>query len=728
MNASWTLIKTEGPTPGKRYGHSMNYLKPYIVIFGGYAGCEPVNDTWVLMIEQIPFKWQKIDFKNELPLPRVYHTCSLCSTGKAAGMLVLFGGRAKDQNTLSDTWGLRKHRDGSWDWIKAPYSGDVMPTPRFQHSSTFIGSINIIAGGRGGDVGDPFPIDAYDTNSSTWKKIIPLPRFRHTAWIVDNGLCVFGGFENSMPTKPVNNMMCLDLSGYVPKAELENTETTGGVLKIKSDSDSQVIAKKENQPHLLAETKIISNSMKDLGKQSEREKNTVDKIIAKELEKEVKSNRSRGGKEDPRSKSLDDRRIFKMSPRVLVAMSYGPEVPPSLQRMVKSLSVSNLQEESKRLVPTNRVVFGPTVDEITEIDHKKESIAQMFINHLLRPKDWSVNQLDRQFIFKKEDILLLTHECSAIVKNQPSVLKVKVPVKVFGDIHGQYQDLMRFFDLWRGPTESAQGGDIESYDYLFLGDYVDRGAHSLETICLLMALKVKYPNQIHLLRGNHEDGAINRVFGFAEECEERLDDDIDDSYSVFKAINSFFEWLPLAGVIEDRILCLHGGIGSTLKTISDLEKLQRPVQVVHEVENIFQQLLIDVLWSDPTDNDQEMGIQNDAARDPNGTGYIVRYGPDRVEEFLKKNDLMMIIRGHECVMDGIERFAKGQLITVFSATDYCGKHKNAGAALFVQKNYEIVPKLIFPLDTSKQSSWIETDKRPQTPPGWKSNSNDQSFG
>ena len=112
-------------------------------------------------------------------------------------------------------------------------------------------------------------------------------------------------------------------------------------------------------------------------------------------------------------------------------------------------------------------------------------------------------------------MIALADECLRILMEQPMVLRVDAPIKVFGDIHGQYSDLMRFFDLWGIPND---GGDIESYDYLFLGDYVDRGAHSLETIFLLMALKVKFPEKIHLLRGNHEDKWINNAFGFAEEC------------------------------------------------------------------------------------------------------------------------------------------------------------------------------------------------------------------
>lgn len=185
------------------------------------------------------------------------------------------------------------------------------------------------------------------------------------------------------------------------------------------------------------------------------------------------------------------------------------------------------------------------------------------------------------------------------------VLRVDAPIKVFGDIHGQYQDLMRFFDLWGIPNDN---GDIESYDYLFLGDYVDRGNHSLETICLLMSLKVKFPEKIHLLRGNHEDKWINNAFGFAEECSNRLGEDPAEPDSVFNKINDLFDWLPLAAIIEDKIICLHGGIGSTLVSVEQVEMIQRPLEVIHEVSTPEQQLVVDILWSDPTDNDSELGI------------------------------------------------------------------------------------------------------------------------
>lgn len=115
-----------------------------------------------------------------------------------------------------------------------------------------------------------------------------------------------------------------------------------------------------------------------------------------------------------------------------------------------------------------------------------------------------------------------------------------------------------------------------------------------------------------------------------------------------------FEYLPMAAVIEDRILCLHGGIGATLNDISDIEKLKRPLEIIHEVQIKEHLLVVDILWSDPTDSDDEKGIQPNHVRDPNQSGNIVKFGPDRVQSFCKRNNLDYIIRAHECVMDGIE--------------------------------------------------------------------------
>lgn len=201
------------------------------------------------------------------------------------------------------------------------------------------------------------------------------------------------------------------------------------------------------------------------------------------------------------------------------------------------------------------------------------SLEDKVIMALLRPKEWVNRPLDEEdstFCLDIETVMNLIDQCMKIVQEQPMVLKVEAPVKVFGDIHGQYQDLMRFFDLFSAPIQGP-GGDIDGLDYIFLGDYVDRGTHSLETICLLMALKIKFPNQIHLLRGNHEDRWINSVFGFQTELCERLRDDIDNPV-IFTKFNDLFDYLPLAAIINDEVLCLHGGIGSSINSLSDIEK------------------------------------------------------------------------------------------------------------------------------------------------------------
>ncbi|CDJ67707.1 protein serine/threonine phosphatase, putative / sortilin, partial [Eimeria necatrix] len=190
-----------------------------------------------------------------------------------------------------------------------------------------------------------------------------------------------------------------------------------------------------------------------------------------------------------------------------------------------------------------------------------------------------------------------------IFKEEDIVLDLRAPIKIYGDIHGQYYDLMRLFHLYKMPVaeeeaeeyhSSSRGplgapgapgapprpcGDIDSTDYLFLGDYVDRGSHSLEIICLLFALKVKYPQQVHLLRGNHEDPAINALYGFQAECRRRLREDPLAANSCWQSFNAAFEWLPLAALVDGRIFCVHGGLGAAVHSLAQLRQLTRPLKV-----------------------------------------------------------------------------------------------------------------------------------------------------
>ena len=171
---------------------------------------------------------------------------------------------------------------------------------------------------------------------------------------------------------------------------------------------------------------------------------------------------------------------------------------------------------------------------------------------------------------KKDLILTLIQECEDILKQEPNVIRMRAPVKVFGSLNGQYIDLLRTFESFGEPSERLGDGDIESFDYLFLGDYVDRGSKSLETICLLMALKVKNPDQIVLLRGHHEDPQINVHYGLAQECRARLEEDPNDPSSVFASLNRMFEYLPLCAILKIKsFVCMEESLNllDQLKTL-----------------------------------------------------------------------------------------------------------------------------------------------------------------
>lgn len=166
----WTIVPVVGPTPGRRYGLSLTYTKPYLVVFGGNTGQEAVNDYWCLKVEP-PFAWLKLESKTEIPSPRVYHSAALCNSGSANGMVVIFGGRGPDQTAKNDTWGLRRHRDGRWDWVKAPYkTGPVVATARYQHESMFVGPAMVIIGGRSNNVNETLGLEVYNTETSEWFK------------------------------------------------------------------------------------------------------------------------------------------------------------------------------------------------------------------------------------------------------------------------------------------------------------------------------------------------------------------------------------------------------------------------------------------------------------------------------------------------------------------------------------------------------------------------------
>ena len=257
----------------------------------------------------------------------------------------------------------------------------------------------------------------------------------------------------------------------------------------------------------------------------------------------------------------------------------------------------------------------------------------------------------------ESEINYLIETSKEILLSQPTLLQLRAPIKIVGDIHGQYHDLLRLLRLGGFPPDS---------NYLFLGDYVDRGRQSIETICLVLAYKIKYPENFFMLRGNHESQAICRIYGFYEECRRRY------SVRVWKSFCGVFDCLPVAAVIEDKIFCVHGGLSPDLHSLDDIVNISRPTDVPE------MGLLCDLLWSDPEEGQEGWAMSD--------RGVSVTYGEDIVTSFCEDYDVDLICRAHQVFENGYEFFADKQLVTVFSAPDYAGEYDNSGAMMSVNED------------------------------------------
>jgi serine/threonine-protein phosphatase PP1 catalytic subunit len=259
-------------------------------------------------------------------------------------------------------------------------------------------------------------------------------------------------------------------------------------------------------------------------------------------------------------------------------------------------------------------------------------------------------------ILTQDEILWLCRSAKSVIKKQPVFLDLAPPVTICGDVHGQFFDLVSLFDPPRNPANTV---------FLFLGDYVDRGPSSLNTISLLFAYKIKYQSTFWLLRGNHEFREQNRMCGFQAECMKAF-----QNLVVWTKANQCFDWLPIAAQIQGRALCLHGGISRDLRSIDQLKELERPWMDMNW-------MVRDILWSDPDPNVRYFG--------PSDRGAGHRFGIVPVQKFLKNNGLQFLVRSHEMVEEGYEFpfNPNKEVVTVFSAPNYLGEG-NAAAIMHIE--------------------------------------------
>jgi serine/threonine-protein phosphatase PPG1 len=213
------------------------------------------------------------------------------------------------------------------------------------------------------------------------------------------------------------------------------------------------------------------------------------------------------------------------------------------------------------------------------------------------------------------------------------------------------------------------GGEVPNTNYLFLGDYVDRGPFSVEVVVLLILMKIKYPSKIHLLRGNHESKQVTTNYGFYLECLKKY-----NGPHVWQFFVEMFDYLPIAAVVENKIFCIHGGLSPLIQKINEIDKINRFGDIPTEGP------LADLMWSDP-----DHGVEGFKVSE-RGAGYV--FGELVVDKFLHVNNCDTIVRAHQLCYDGYNILFEGKIITVWSAPNYCNRFFNLASILEIDENLE----------------------------------------
>eukprot|EP01064_Diplonema_japonicum_P019107 TRINITY_DN27808_c0_g1_i1.p1 TRINITY_DN27808_c0_g1~~TRINITY_DN27808_c0_g1_i1.p1 ORF type:complete len:558 (+),score=58.92 TRINITY_DN27808_c0_g1_i1:50-1723(+) len=326
--------------------------------------------------------------------------------------------------------------------------------------------------------------------------------------------------------------------------------------------------------------------------------------------------------------------------------------------------------------------YGSNVAE-SVYDYLTHSFASSF-EHLKRPG--TIDAFGRHLI-------ALCAEVTSHLKTEPLQLQLQSPIYVFGDIHGNFRDLHYFL------SELVLFKNIKytPHNFLFLGDYVDRGPHGIECIAMLFALKAISPKSLFLLRGNHEDRLVNgdiRTYGdgsLKAQCHKRFGTILGEN--VWSAINGAFKWLPLTAVIDNTIFCTHGGIprfgggaDTRMFRLRDTFHFPRfetffecgpeePPQI-----QLCREMAADCCWSDPAETEEGLN-EHGFGENPRGQGIIV-FGSKAVDDFLSTNNLKYIFRAHQEKSDGLKVSKNARVLTIFSTSDYIG-HQNGAGVVFV---------------------------------------------
>ena len=292
------------------------------------------------------------------------------------------------------------------------------------------------------------------------------------------------------------------------------------------------------------------------------------------------------------------------------------------------------------------------------------------------------SQLKEGKCLAENDLKELCNKVKEILIEESNIISIIPPVVVCGDLHGQFYDLLEMF--------KKAGGEPPGQKYLFLGDYVDRGSNSIETIQLLLCLKCLYPDKTILVRGNHESRSISFVYGFYEEINRKYGNSLP-----WKYFNEIFDLLPLCAVIDKTIFCVHGGLSPLITTVDQIRLINRKGEIPHEG------VICDLLWSDPTDENETWSFNN------RGAGWM--FGYKVVNEFNQINGIELICRAHQLTSEGIKYcFNDKNLVTIWSCPNYCYRCGNKAGIIKFDNNKQKTNITFDSVPESKESATIKT--------------------
>ena len=507
-------LKIQSKQPSSRYGHTLTYLDPYLVLFGGSKGKVLSDGLWIMHMGRDSYMWDRLKINLPSPSPRVYHSAVNWQKHNQH-FIFFFGGKTGKVKTSNELWVLRRDEQNSWDWfplLEDQNETSIKPSRRAQHSMFCLKDLIIITGGKD-EENKCIKTDLFDIKYNRWIQIPDLDRYKHECFMIKHIMYYHGGLTVSNTSPPV-----------------------------------QTITKFNLYDNLKKHTQLLKNL--DLIKVVQTE---IIQIETDEMENKLYSDKS---KKFRFSNTLLSGRIRKG----LISRETINELPFE--------GGNESHPESSRSTPL----------EIEEEGLSVIQIAHNIVNELLLPMGWENKNFKEIKFRKTHIEMLcdevqntLALE-SSLLHIRPGV---KIFGSLNGQFK-QLLHLFNQFGIPSKFHKRTKNTDIEAVGYLFLGNYIDLGPDSINILLLLFSLKVIFPEQINLLRGKHECKSLNISKGFGKECNIRFNENIFDNKSIFNKFNKVFNYLPFAAKIGYDILCVPSGIGNSLFRIDQIEKIERP--------------------------------------------------------------------------------------------------------------------------------------------------------